>query len=54
MEEGERGLEEDILALFMEMALAILLLQVKHEGYFLFLQFIWCNDKLIQEMSEKC
>lgn len=29
MEEGERGLEEGILALFMEMALVMLLLQDK-------------------------
>jgi len=36
MEEGERGLEEGILALFMEMALAMLLLQVKHEGFFFY------------------
>lgn len=54
MEEGEKGLEEGILALFMEMALVMLLLQVKHEGFFLFLQFIWCNNKLMEEMSEKC
>lgn len=54
MEEVERGSEEGTLALFMEMALAMLSLQVKHEGFFLFLQFICCNNKLIEEMSEKC
>lgn len=52
MEEGERGLGEGILALYMETGSAMLSLQVEHEA-FPFFQFIWCNDKLIQERGRE-